>query len=123
MTSKVKVIIEHEDGYRRELNGDTAICFTVSDVKDFLYDKASHVKAQTAYTGDLIPDMILSKTIASLIIDIVENTSRNKTSTSLNFHLLAKELDKKGKEIRNSLTNQEVKDNIKDTFEQLMKTL
>ena len=38
--SKVKVLIEHEDGHKQELNGDTVICFTVSKAGEFLNGKA-----------------------------------------------------------------------------------
>lgn len=48
---KVKVLIEHEDGHKQELNGDTVICFTVSKAGEFLDGKAQLIDAQAAFIG------------------------------------------------------------------------
>lgn len=58
MTSEVKVTIEHEDGHKQELNGDTIICFTVSKAGEFLDGKAQIIDAQAAFIGRAIPDPI-----------------------------------------------------------------
>lgn len=49
--NKVKVLIEHEDGHKQELNGDTVICFTVSKAGEFLDGKAQLIDAQAAFIG------------------------------------------------------------------------
>ena len=55
MTSEVKVTIEHEDGHKQELNGDTIICFTVSKAGEFLDGKAQIIDAQAAFIVRAIP--------------------------------------------------------------------
>lgn len=48
--SKVKVLIEHEDGHKQELNGDTVICFTVSKAGEFFgREGAAYRRAGSIY--------------------------------------------------------------------------
>lgn len=87
--SKVKVLIEHEDGHKQELNGDTVICFTVSKTGEFLNGKAQFIDAQAAFIGREIPAPIYPDTIGSLVASTIEKSSGNAVRAGFNLHMVA----------------------------------
>ena len=121
--SKVKVLIEHEDGRKKEFNGDTVICFTVNkDIK--LGDgKVQLANAQIALIGNAIPDPIYGRTVGSLIISMVEKSSSGKVMTGFNLHEIAQILEAKSEEIKNSLTESEKDKAVKDALEKYLKAI
>ena len=119
--SEVKVLIEHEDGHKQELKGNTVICFTVSKVGEFLDGKAQIIDAQAAFVGRAIPDPIYPHTIGSLIASMVEKSSSGKVRTGFNLHAIAQVLEAKSKEIESGITEQEKKDDLNQTIEKLLK--
>lgn len=123
MTSKVKVLIEHEDGHKQELNGDTVICFTISKAGEFLDGKAQLVDAQSAFIGNAIPDPIYPHTIGSLVASIVEKSSSGKARVGFNLHAIAKELEAKSKEIKSSLTEPEKNKAAEDAFKKFLEAV
>ena len=121
MTSKVKVLIEHEDDHKQELNGDTVICFTVSKAGEFLNGKAQLIDAQAAFIGREIPAPIYPNTIGSLVASTIEKSSGNAVRAGFNLHMVAQILEAKSKEIKSGLTEQEKKDAIDKTVEEILK--
>lgn len=121
--SKVKVLIEHEDGHKQELNGDTVICFTVSKAGEFLNGKEQLIDAQAAFIGREIPAPIYPDTIGSLVASMIEKSSKNAVRTGFNLHMVAQILEVKSKEIKSGLTEQEKKDAINQTMEELLKAV
>lgn len=121
MTNEVKVTIEHEDGHKQELNGDTIICFTVSKAGEFLDGKAQIIDAQAAFIGRAIPDPIYPHTIGSLVASTIEKSSGNAVRAGFNLHMVAQILEAKSKEIKSSLTEQEKKDAFNQAMEELLK--
>lgn len=121
--SKVKVLIEHEDGHKQELNGDTIICFTVSKAGEFLDGKAQIIDAQAAFIGRAIPDPIYPHTIGSLVASMVEKSSSGKVRAGFNLHMVAQILEAKSKEVKSGLTEQEKKDAIDKTVEEILKAV
>ena len=119
--SKVKVLIEHEDGHKQELNGDTVICFTVSKAGEFLNGKAQLIDAQAAFIGREIPAPIYPDTIGSLVASTIEKSSENAVRASFNLHMVAQILEAKSKKIRSGLTEQEKKDAFNQAMEELLK--
>lgn len=114
--SKVKVLIEHEDGHKQELNGDTVICFTVSKTGEFLNGKA-------AFIGREIPAPIYPDTIGSLVASTIEKSSGNAVRAGFNLHMVAQILEAKSKEVKIGLTEQEKKDAIDKTVEEILKAV
>ena len=121
--SKVKVLIEHEDGHKQELNGDTVICFTVSKAWEFLNGKAQLIDAQVSFIGREIPDVIYAKTIGNLIASLIEESGKNAVSASFNLHTVAQILEAKSKEFKSGLTEQEKKDAIDKAVEGILKAV
>ncbi len=119
--SEVKVLIEHEDGHKQELNGDTVICFTVSKAGEFLNGKAKIIEAQASFIGREIPDVIYADTVGNLIASLIEKSSKNAVRAGFNLHMAAQILEAKSKEIKSSLTEQEKKDALNQTMEELLK--
>ena len=118
---KVKVLIEHEDGHKQELNGDTIICFTVSKAGEFLDGKAQIIDAQAAFIGRAIPDPIYPHTIGSLVASMVEKSSSGKVRAGFNLHAIAQVLEAKSKEVKSGLTEQEKKEAFNQVMEELLK--
>lgn len=116
MTSEVKVTIEHEDGHKQELNGDTIICFTVSKAGEFLDGKA-------AFIGRAIPDPIYPHTIGSLVASMVEKSSSGKVRAGFNLHAIAQVLEAKSKEIKSSLTEPEKDKAAEDAFKKFLEAV
>ena len=123
MTSEVKILIEHEDGHKQELNGDTVICFTVSKAWEFLNGKAQLIDAQASFIGKAIPDPIYSHTIWSLVASMIEKSSKNAVRAGFNLHMVAQILEAKSKEVKSGLTEQEKKDAIDKTVEEILKAV
>lgn len=123
MTSEVKVTIEHEDGHKQELNGDTIICFTVSKAGEFLDGKAQIIDAQAAFIGRAIPDPIYSHTIGSLVASMVEKSSSGKVRAGFNLHAIAQVLEAKSKEIKSSLTEPEKDKAAEDAFKKFLEAV
>ena len=121
--SKVKVLIEHEDGHKQELNGDTVICFTVSKTGEFLNGKAQFIDAQAAFIGREIPAPIYPDTIGSLVASTIEKSSGNAVRAGFNLHMVAQILEAKSKEVKSGLTEQEKKDAIDKTVEEILKAV
>ncbi len=121
--SEVKVLIEHEDGHKQELNGDTVICFTVSKAGEFLNGKAKIIEAQASFIGREIPDVIYADTVGNLIASLIEKSSKNAVRAGFNLHMAAQILEAKSKEIKSSLTEQEKKDAIDKTVEEILKAV
>lgn len=128
--NKVKVLIEHEDGHKQELNGDTVICFTVSKAGEFLNGKAQLIDAQAqlidaqaAFIGREIPAPIYPDTIGSLVASTIEKSSENAVRASFNLHMVAQILEAKSKEVKSGLTEQEKKDAIDKTVEEILKAV
>ena len=119
--SKVKVLIEHEDGHKQEFNGDTVICFTVSKAGEFLNGKAKIIEAQASFIGREIPDVIYADTVGNLIASLIEESGKNAVSASFNLHTVAQILEAKSKKIRSGLTEQEKKDAFNQAMEELLK--
>ena len=119
--SKVKVLIEHEDGHKQELNGDTVICFTVSKAGEFLDGKAQLIDAQAAFIGREIPAPIYPDTIGSLVASTIEKSSENAVRASFNLHMVAQILEAKSKEVKSRLTEQEKKEAFNQVMEELLK--
>jgi len=119
MTSKVKVMIEHENGYRKELSGDTVICFSISGAREFTDGKAQHVDSQSAFIGCEIPVSIYPHTIGSLVASMVEKTSDGKVRAGFDLHYIAEILEAESKKIKNSLTDQEKKESLEDALKHL----
>ena len=120
MTSEVKVLIEHEDGHKQELNGDTVICFTVSKTGEFLDGKAQIIDFQTALIGRAIPDPIYPYTIGSLVASMVEKSSSGKVGAGFNLHTIAQVLEAKSKEIKGSPTEPEKNKTAEGTFKKFL---
>lgn len=123
MTSKVKVLIEHEDGHKQELNGDTVVCFTISKVEEFLDGKAQLIDAQAAFIGNAIPDPIYPHIIGSLVASMVEKSSSGKVRAGFNLHAIAQELEAKSKEIKSSLTGPEKDKAAEDAFKKFLEAV
>lgn len=123
MTSEVKVTIEHEDGHKQELNGDTVICFTVSKAGEFLEGKAQIIDAQAAFIGRAIPDPIYPYTIGSLVASMIENSSGGKVKAGFNLHRVAQVLEDKEKEIKGSLSEPEKNKAAEDAFKKFMEAV
>lgn len=119
--SEVKVLIEHEDGHKRELNGDTVICFTVSKAGEFLNGKAKIIEAQASFIGREIPDVIYADTVGNLIASLIEDTGKNAVRASFNLHTVAQILEAKSKKVRSGLTEQEKKDAFYQAMDELFK--
>ena len=77
--SKVKVLIEHEDGHKQEFNGDTVICFTVSKAGEFLNGKAKIIEAQASFIDREIPDVIYAETVGNLIASLIEESGKKRS--------------------------------------------
>lgn len=121
MTSEVKVTIEHEDGHKQELNGDTVICFTVSKAGEFLDGKAQLIDAQAAFIGREIPAPIYPDTIGSLVASTIEKSSGNAVRAGFILHMVAQILEAKSKEVKSGLTEQEKKEAFNQVMEELLK--
>ncbi len=120
---KVKVWIEHEDGYRQELSGDTVICFTVSKAGEVLDGKTQVIDAQTAFIGAEIPDLVFPKTIGSLVASTVEKSSGGRAMAGFNLHGIAQILEAKSREIRNGLTASEKNEAMGDAFKRFFESV
>lgn len=118
---KVKVLIEHEDGHKQELNGDTVICFTVSKAGEFLNGKAQLIDAQAAFIGREIPAPIYPDTIGSLVASTIEKSSGNAVRAGFILHMVAQILEAKSKEVKSGLTEQEKKEAFNQVMEELLK--
>ena len=118
---KVKVLIEHEDGHKQELNGDTVICFTVSKAGEFLNGKAQFIDAQAAFIGREIPAPIYPDTIGSLVASTIEKSSGNAVRAGFILHMVAQILEAKSKEVKSGLTEQEKKEAFNQVMEELLK--
>lgn len=123
MTSEVKVTIEHEDGHKQELNGDTVICFTVSKAGEFLDGKAQIIDAQAAFIGREIPDPIYPLTVGNLVASMVEKSSDGKVRAGFNLHRIAQVLEDKSREIKGSLTEPEKNQAAEDAFKKFMEAV
>lgn len=123
MTSETKVLIEHEDGHKQELNGDTVICFTISKAGEFLDGKAQIIDAQAAFIGRAIPEPIYPHTIGSLVASMVEKSSDGKARAGFNLHAIAQVLEAKSKEIKSSLTEPEKNKAAEDAFKKFLEAV
>ena len=123
MTSEVKVTIEHEDGHKQELNGDTIICFTVSKAGEFLDGKAQIIDAQAAFVGRAIPDPIYPLTVGNLVASMVEKSSEGKVRAAFNLHRIAQVLEDKAQEIKSGLTEPEKNKAMEDAFKKFMEAV
>ncbi len=121
--SEVKVLIEHEDGHKQELNGDTIICFTVSRAGEFLNGKAKFIEAQESFIGREIPDAIYAKTVGSLIASLIEESSSNAVRAGFNLHMVAQILEANSKKIKSGLTEQDKKEALNRTMDEFLKTV
>lgn len=123
MTSEVKVMIEHEDGHKQELNGDTVICFTVSKAGEFLEGKAQIIDAQAAFIGRAIPDPIYPYTIGSLVASLIEKSSEGEMRATYNLHKVAQILEAKSEERVGKTTKQEMEAEMHRTMEEIIKSV
>lgn len=121
--SRVKVLIEHEDGRKQEFNGDTVICFTVSNAQEFLNKKAPIIDGQGAFWGKEIPMPIYSDTIGSLFTSMIKNSSNGKAQAAFHLHMIANILEKKSREIKRELTVQERDEALDNAFAQFFKDI
>lgn len=119
--SKVKVLIEHEDGRKQELHGDTVICFTVSNAWEFLNKKAPIVDGQGAFWGKEIPMPIYSDTISSLFASMIKNSSNGKVQAAFHLHMIANILEEKSKEIKREISVEERDEALDNAFAQFFK--
>ena len=123
MTSEVKATIEHEDGHKQELNGDTLICFTVSRAGEFLNGKAQLIDAQAAFIGRAIPDPIYPQTIGSLVASIIEKSSGGRIKAAFNLHEVARILEEKSKELSGKASEKEKEAELHKAIEEFMKAV
>ena len=121
--SKVKVLIEHEDGHKQELNGDTVICFTVSNADEFLNGKAQLIDARASFIGMEIPHVIYAETVGNLFASLIEKSSKSTARASFNLHMAAQILEAKSKEIKSGLTEQEKKGAFFQAMDELFKAI
>lgn len=119
--SKVKVLIEQENDHKQELYGDTVICFTVSNAKEFLNKKAQIIEGQESFFGKEIPAPIYPHTIGCLVVSMVENSSNGKVQAAFNLHMIANILEEKSKEIKREITVQERDEALDNAFAQFFK--
>lgn len=121
MTSEVKALIEHMDGHKQELKGDTLICFTVSRAGEFLNGKAQLIDAQAAFIGRAIPDPIYPQTIGSLVASVIEKSSSGRIMAAFNLHEVARILEEKSKELAGKTSEKEKEAELHNAIEELMK--
>lgn len=123
MTSEVKVTIEHRDGHKQELSGDTLICFTVSQAGEFLDGKAQIIDAQAAFIGKEIPDTIYAPIIGSLVASLIEKSTEGKMRATYNLHKVAQILEAKSEERVGKTTKQEMEAELHRTMEEIFKSV
>lgn len=123
MMDKVKIIIKTQDGYKQKLEGDTLICFTVNQVKEFLSGQAESIDASEMYIGDKIPELLFSQIIGSLVVSFIEQATDKKMITAYNLHAVAQVLEAKSKELSDTRTEQEMKDSMEYALEQYLETM
>lgn len=125
MSEKVKVTLEMPGGVKKELTGDTVICFTVEQAKEFISGRAKTIQAQTVSMGQEIPKLIFAPTIGALVRNYLETSpnSGGKAAVSYNLHTVAKLLEKNSEELKKQVTLREVKDSLQEAFKSLFEVL
>ena len=121
----VTVTIEMPDGIKKELTGDTVICFTVEQAKEFMDGRARILQAQAVSIGKEIPAPIFAPTIGALVGDYLEKSpnSGGKVMAAYNLHTVAELLGKKSKEIGRQASPQEVESALEDALKNLFEAL
>lgn len=125
MSDKVKVTIEMPDGFKKEFSGDTVICFTVEQAKEFLNGSAKMVTANAVHMGMEIPAPIFAPTIGRLISEVIERnpSSRDKITRAYNLHEVSKILEAKSRKLRDDATPEEIESALQDALKNLFETL
>lgn len=125
MSEKVKVTLEMPGGVKKELTGDTVICFTVDQAKEFMSGRAKLVEAQAVSMGQDIPEPIFAPTIGALVGNYLETSpnSSGKVMASYNLHTVAELLEKKSEELREQTTPKEVEDSLQEALKSLFEVL
>lgn len=125
MSEKVKVTLEMPGGVKKELTGDTVICFTVDQAKEFMSGRAKLVEAQAVSMGQDIPEPIFAPTIGALVGNYLETSpnSGGKVTAAYNLHTVAEILERKSKELREQTTPKEVEDSLQEALKSLFEVL
>ena len=120
MTSKTKVTIETPDG-PKEFTGDTVICFTVDEAREFLSHQVKMVEASVAYVGLEIPGPIFADTVGALVADTVKEVSQGDAWAAFRLHKIAQILEEKSEALKEGLTEQEKDRALADAFVKFLK--
>lgn len=125
MSDKVKVTIEMPDGIKEEFYGDTVICFTVEQAKEFLNGRAKMITANAVHMGMEIPEPIFAPTIGSLVGEVIEKnpSSRDKITKAYNLHEVSRILETKSRKLRDDATPEERENAMDDAIKNLFEAL
>lgn len=124
MSNKAKVTVELQGKVLQEITGDTVICFTIDEAKEFLNGKAKMITAHTTHVGQEIPKPIFAPTIGSLVGELIEsNPGDSRMMVAYNLHCVAKMLEDKSKALSNGATTEEKSSVLAEALKDLFKAL
>lgn len=125
MSEKVKVTLEMPGGVKKELTGDTVICFTVEQAKEFMSGRAKLVEAKAVSMGQEIPEPIFAPTIGALVGNYLETSpnSGGKVTASYNLHTVAELLERKSGKLRTQVTPKEIENASQEALKSLFEAL
>lgn len=124
MTSEVKVTIVAHNGTTKEITGDTAICFTVSNAEDFLSGKAEIIDANEAFVGYDIPDTIFTVTMGSLVSHLIKARQNEKPmAAAFTLHEVSQILEAESKELADGASGRQKESRLKKVIKEFLKAM
>ena len=124
MTSEVKVTIVAHDGTTKEITGDTAICFTVSKVAEFLSGKAKIIDVNGAFVGHDIPDPFFAVTMGSVASSLIKARQKERPlAAAFTLHKVSQILEAESKELASGASGHQKEAELQEAIKEFLKAV
>lgn len=119
---KTTVEITASDGENVTLSADTAIVFTLDNMEKITGNSGKvAITSGISCVGKKIPEHVLSKIIASLVISFIEKIEDTPLLAAFNLNNIAEILEKRSDEILETATFEDKKAALDTAFNNIVK--
>ena len=124
-TEKVAAVVTTPDGQVKTFSGDTIILFTV---KELIHTtEGDRVDANSVYVGSDIQDDIFEKVIGNLVGSFIEKRvqtiGKKPSEAAYILHCVSEILEERSKKIIDGLSKEELKADLEEELEELLKMI
>lgn len=123
MDEKTTVTIKTANGFTKELAGDTAIVFMVSNVIPHIKKEVKNVDAECAFVGKKIPECIFANIMGSLTGSMIETHIKDPVEALAILHECSEILNEIGMKILNKLSPEQLRTSLEKSIDELISAI